>query len=1466
MYVPFDSDEHAVNMLTRQEFYPLRGSTWHNDRTDEASTALLAAERGHVAPTVTSHTPQLFGRRVFSPASAERTMLFVHGTGTGKCHGADTLVMMADYTTKPVQDVTVGDLLAGDDGRPRRVLRLATGTGGLFRIAGRLSSFTCTANHTLCLRDNRGEVHEMTLVDYLRLPKGRQESLGAYKVLPAVFRGRSLASRMAEVAAIGPGFFDVSGGADVDGQSSATDDLVQLARSAGYEAEPVEAAGAVVQLAPFDGRFEVSFIGSAPYYGFEVDGNHRYLLGDFIVTHNSYTGLGVSVTFTEAYRKIYKGVLGRQPEGSIDHQWVNRNTPSVFVLGWEATSQAFMRDLLKYPEFGFITPEELAELRKRVAAADSGQPEHIKFARDYKSMLRQRVQTKAKGGFYQFFGYIEFVNRLFSGKPLVEVEKEVLGRIRGGERVTLEEAVAEYIASGDIKVNAGFVNQFHGSLLIVDEFHNLYNSMIKNNRGVAIYYLLSAVPTLRMIGLTATPANSPREVLEYLSLLKVQRLVKEDFFADRRLLPGALERLAGIGRGHISFLQDTNLKYFPTQTFCGTPIVIDSREDGIPSGQIPYLLFVQCPMSKLHQETYEAFCAAAIEARDESPASDDPSLERDDDPPLERDDPPPERDDGEPTAASPEPSAADTLDDAVNMADTSGRVPIPVDGLTIYDMVFPGGHFRSKETRAAVASMTAAERATYQIDVKKIGTASVFTGGFLRADNIGRYSAKYAKLWDIIWQGIVATRGDPKLAEKTLVYHNAVRMSGVLLIQELLVANGFIYWTESPTANTICFHCGRKQRDHPSRGEGSSLSGGIDSPAPITPHIYVPARLINIHSEVDKITIDAQLTSYASAANLYGELIGVIIGSKKIKEGFEIPHTRRLIITSFPTNISTLLQLKGRVARKGSHLLLDADKRTVMIHILVSTVNLELPHASTVAPEVYRYAEKLQDYKVIQQIERVQNENAVDAPILYDINMNDDVRAQTAQDALGNLFFEPKLTLPAVSHPSTLTFYAYRWAEEELKMVIWCIKRLLLMRPYWTYDELWAAVRAPPFGLEANPAMFQENSFVIALSFLTSGAKDVGLWKSYGASEQLMLTPKDILCDPSRGINRASGSTGNGHLSRVAKIGDMYGLFPIHVDKAAVGHDQWSTTARVSVDAETFLRPLGAANRRPISVQDYLMKGELNQLHVAQRDALLARFTAGQLPPLAFVLEYSRDFQVKMVEEAIVGLLNEAAEGRMGAPSASAADNREGLSTNTQDDGPLAGQRTQRTQRALWETILELANSFSAVITKREVWKYKDVAKQFGQEMAAVDPEAYIAFCTSTSVRIFDVSSGRWSDVNRVALNRQVPYVENSICVGYLEPKGEKIVFKTREPGGNVGIKDKRLLSTGATCETRTKDDIWAMAAKLGVSVSKAEDRSIKAICAAIRDTLIVKEQHERRKKSLIKYLYGWWDVLVVAR
>lgn len=113
----------------------------------------------------------------------KKNILIVAPTGSGKCLGRDTPVLMFDGTVKPVQEVRAGELLMGPDSRPRKVLSTARGIGPLYRVAPtRGDSYVVNDAHILSLKMTAGgakgdcsksdtykagKVHNITVTDYL---------------------------------------------------------------------------------------------------------------------------------------------------------------------------------------------------------------------------------------------------------------------------------------------------------------------------------------------------------------------------------------------------------------------------------------------------------------------------------------------------------------------------------------------------------------------------------------------------------------------------------------------------------------------------------------------------------------------------------------------------------------------------------------------------------------------------------------------------------------------------------------------------------------------------------------------------------------------------------------------------------------------------------------------------------------------------------------------------------------------------------------------------------------------------------------------------------------------------------------------------------------------------------------------------------------------------------------------------
>ena len=109
--------------------------------------------------------------------------------GIGKCLGKGTPVLMFDGTTKPVEDVLIGDRLMGPDSTPRTVLSLARGMDRLYRVVPvKGDPYVVNEPHILSLKltsgdgRTRGEVVNVSVRDYLAKSENFKRNAKGYRV------------------------------------------------------------------------------------------------------------------------------------------------------------------------------------------------------------------------------------------------------------------------------------------------------------------------------------------------------------------------------------------------------------------------------------------------------------------------------------------------------------------------------------------------------------------------------------------------------------------------------------------------------------------------------------------------------------------------------------------------------------------------------------------------------------------------------------------------------------------------------------------------------------------------------------------------------------------------------------------------------------------------------------------------------------------------------------------------------------------------------------------------------------------------------------------------------------------------------------------------------------------------------------------------------------------------------------
>lgn len=262
--------------------------------------------------------------------------------GGGKCLGKGTQIMMYNGMLKRVEDVIIGDKLMGDDGICRNVQSLATGLDELYSICPTHGeSWVCNKSHILVLKDSIGQIYDISVEDLLHqhpdgvfpytLYKTRVEfphidvfcdpywtgfCYGMYSTrIPFNYQRNSCVIRLQLLAGIidAMGQFMNNHYYITTYYNEFADDLLSVCNSLGYYSDkkiieapheapfrsmimcrifasdiPVRVCLPTNQSAQLNGTtFKITPHGYGEYYGFEIDGNGRFLLSDFTVTHNT---------------------------------------------------------------------------------------------------------------------------------------------------------------------------------------------------------------------------------------------------------------------------------------------------------------------------------------------------------------------------------------------------------------------------------------------------------------------------------------------------------------------------------------------------------------------------------------------------------------------------------------------------------------------------------------------------------------------------------------------------------------------------------------------------------------------------------------------------------------------------------------------------------------------------------------------------------------------------------------------------------------------------------------------------------------------------------------------------------------------------------------------------------------------------------------------------------------------------
>lgn len=274
---------------------------------------------------------------------------------SGKCLAKGTQIIMYDGSTKNVENIMVNDKIMGDDGTPRNILSTTKGYEDMFKIFNNDMDVDYTVNksHILSLKCknyveidnyvyNNGDIIDISLTEFIELDNHTKQKLCGYRV-PIDFtekftpidpyycgfnsaklvdlQDRYLYNSSTVRLKLLAGILDKHGiytkhkrcYSFVNRDNMDCDKFIYLARSLGYVTHSyicddtmyIDLHGDLTKIPVRllvddfiqDKRVSLSYditvkhMGYGEYYGFEIDGNRRFILGDFTVTHNTVMAL-----------------------------------------------------------------------------------------------------------------------------------------------------------------------------------------------------------------------------------------------------------------------------------------------------------------------------------------------------------------------------------------------------------------------------------------------------------------------------------------------------------------------------------------------------------------------------------------------------------------------------------------------------------------------------------------------------------------------------------------------------------------------------------------------------------------------------------------------------------------------------------------------------------------------------------------------------------------------------------------------------------------------------------------------------------------------------------------------------------------------------------------------------------------------------------------------------------------------
>lgn len=1139
-------------------------------------------------------------------------------------------------------------------------------------------------------------------------------------------------------------------------------------------------------------------------------------------------------------------------------------TGSVFIIGF--TEDIFKRELLSFPQFGFVNEKELRQLHFLRDKGMSGDKTAEEQYKDLYSRLKRRLTSRKKNGFFRFYGYKELSNKLFFTKlNITNLERE---------------EIIDKINSGDIVLNHTLLDEFANSLIICDEIHRLYNSIEKNNWGITIETILNYHSSCRALYLSATPLNnSPTEIIDLLNLLlprnKYALLKREDLFSDKdELTKEGSAKIEAYLKGRVSFVRDVNPEKFASREIVG---------EKIPT--IDLLRFVRCEMSPFHYKTYknavsetgipnegiyitdiclpdpsvsgnpynspgvykthdvrEKYSEASSEWRkkydlllkNNEIGGEALAMDRD----LEK-------------ISSKYAALVKQLHEDIKSA--AGKTFVyhnskQISGVFFIENVLLANGFigiddRSKDDTLCV--LCGNIKSKHSADQRE---ASVRGGGNIRETQYNNrvvVEFKDKRVWEYVNEGghMIIHLYEAELPHDDSLIELADYVKNIdNVLLKICKTDAEMEETNSRFTNLLGF-------DNLDEIDGYTILsrnpipiekkkiGGFEIkrmvPSKLNDgHVFHPARMIVLHGDMDKKDVNFMIDRFNKPSNTDGSSISVLVASRFLKESYTLVAVRNIMVMSRPDNISILLQIIGRAVRDRVHELVYPDQRHVKIRLFVSSIPM-ISSKRELSYEERKYKEKVESNKVVRHIEKIMHESAIDGII------NEKMIWQQKGDQLDIEPYKSTIHVSARDVVKESSFWAY-FSKFEVEYLKYMIKVCFITYSrVWKYIDLYKAILEPAFPTTIDTKYISQELFNIAL--------DSMLYKSD------YKTYKPIFMD-----------------SEIINIGSNYYTL-VHQDEYYIMVSYDLESKDIFLDVESFTRSTCKMRPSCFSLKEYV-NYDTQHNYQNKKERFVARWGAVELRNMKnAIYSFGADFHVQFIEDVVQYIFDMYTKGKKDSNwqfyikimqfyslfdlIAYAGTVRSPIREHYSNIVEHIATPKESEASAIKEKIITSNPTWvtTGMIEKYNFMTHYKPNKKIRADVLPVGhflgklPRFYI--------------NGNWN-TNAEYSKLTADFKENDIIIGYEERQDGHvdIRFKIRRPIHLMKKhNDQRMIERGSACSTKSKDELFTICKQLGV-LTKQKDSS-SDLCDRIKMDLIHRELKSRSSGTKIKWYYMFYEL-----